>query len=286
MRAPASPQDPTVAGSSGEQASIAAQAGSPSGRPDARSPGGNSVTTPTFAIAVVGKVPRPGRSKTRLGVTIGADAAAALSAAFLRDTTKNIARAALSAPIRGFVAYAPAGEEALLAPHLADDTALVLADGSGAMPAGMEGLGRCLFAAIRDLLDQGHAGACVLNSDGPTLPTAYLVQAASLLALPGDRAVLGPADDGGYYLLGLKRPHHALFRDIAWSTDGVAAATRERARSIGLEVVELPPWYDVDDAASLRRLAADLAGPDRAGFDAPSTRACLARLGGVVGPAA
>ena len=236
----------------------------------------------TCAIAVMGKVPRAGRSKTRLGVTIGADAAADLSAAFLRDTTENMALAALAAPICAFVAYAPAGDEALLRPHVAEGTALTLADGAGLMPAGIDGFGRCLFGAIRDLLAGGHGSACVLNSDGPTLPTDYLVRTATWLAMPGDRAVLGPAEDGGYYLLGLKHPHATLFRDIAWSTDGVADATRSRAHAIGLELVELPPWYDVDDEASLQRLAADLAAPDRPGFAAPVTHGCLARLGHAV----
>ncbi len=236
----------------------------------------------TCAIAVMGKVPRAGRSKTRLGVTIGAHAAADLSAAFLRDTTENMALAALAAPICAFVAYAPAGDEALLRPHVAEGTALTLADGAGLMPAGIDGFGRCLFGAIRDLLAGGHGSACVLNSDGPTLPTDYLVRTATLLAMPGDRAVLGPAEDGGYYLLGLKHPHATLFRDIAWSTDGVADATRARALAIGLELVELPPWYDVDDEASLQRLAADLAAPDRPGFAAPVTHGCLARLGHAV----
>jgi glycosyltransferase A (GT-A) superfamily protein (DUF2064 family) len=86
--------------------------------------------------------------------------------------------------------------------------------------------------------------------------------------------VLGPADDGGYYLLGLKAPHAAMFRDIAWSTATVADATRERAREIGLDLVELEPWYDVDDAASLGVLLRESAG-----YPAPATRAAVARLG-------
>ena len=95
----------------------------------------------------------------------------------------------------------------------------------------------------------------MLNSDSPTLPTALLIRAAHALLAPGDRVVLGPADDGGYYLLGMKQPHAHLFADIAWSTADVAAATRARAATLGLEVVKLPAWYDVDDAASLARLS-------------------------------
>ncbi len=229
-------------------------------------------------MAVMGKVPRPGRSKTRLARTIGDDAAAALSAAFLLDTTANVAAAGVAAAIRGFVAYAPAGEEGALEPHMAAGTELVLADGAGPMPERIEGFGRCLYGAIRDLLARGHVGVCVLNSDGPNLPTEYLVRAAAALSAPGDRVVLGPADDGGYYLLGLKQPHPALFQDIPWSTPAVRAATLARAASGELEVVELPVWYDVDDAQSLHRLVGDLSTPGRIDFDAPATRRRIAEL--------
>ncbi|WP_171034256.1 TIGR04282 family arsenosugar biosynthesis glycosyltransferase [Lichenicoccus roseus] len=133
------------------------------------------------------------------------------------DTTTNVALAASSAPISACVAYAPAGEEMELKPYLAAGSGLLLADGEGVMPDGVEGFGRSLFGAVRDLLDAGYVSACVLNSDGPTLPTAFLIRAAALPAEPGDRVVLGPAEDGGYYILGVKQPHAALFRDIAWS---------------------------------------------------------------------
>jgi glycosyltransferase A (GT-A) superfamily protein (DUF2064 family) len=101
-----------------------------------------------------------------------------------------------------------------------------------------------------------------------------LVQAAALLLAEGDRAVLGAADDGGYYFLGLKAPHAAMFRDIAWSTESVAEATRGRAREIGLPLIELEPWYDVDDAASLGVLLRETAG-----YAAPATRAAIDQLG-------
>ncbi len=134
-----------------------------------------------------------------------------------------------------------------VAAHVGARTGLVLADGTPPMPAGVQGFGRCLLHAIRGMLARGHAAACVLSSDSPTLPTRRLIEAAEQLLAPGDRAVLGASDDGGYYLLGLKAAHAEMFADIAWSTDSVAAATRARARAIGLPLVELDPWYDVDD---------------------------------------
>jgi len=172
-----------------------------------------------------------------------------------------------------YAAYAPVGAEAMVAAHLAEGTRLLLADGSGPMPDDVNGFGRCLFHAIRGMLDAGHTAACVLSSDSPTLPTRLLIQAVEMLLLPGDRAVLGAADDGGYYLLGLKAPHAAMFADIAWSTASVAEATRTRARSIGLDLVEISPWYDVDDAASLEILLADTDG-----YAAPFTMAAIDRL--------
>jgi rSAM/selenodomain-associated transferase 1 len=234
----------------------------------------------TCAIAVMAKAPQPGRSKTRLIPPLLPEQAAALSAAFLRDVTENIALAAQEIPIHGFAAYAPLGLETLFNGHLADRTGLILADGSVGIPPSVDGFGRCLLHAIQTLLLQNYGATCVLNSDSPNLPTSFLVRAAQLLAQPGDRAVLGPAEDGGYYLLGLKTAHAHLFEDIAWSTDSVARDTAARAEAIGLPLVTLPVWYDVDDAASLNRLAGDLASPPPSPppYAAPATRACLARF--------
>ena len=225
------------------------------------------------------KAPRSGFSKTRLVPPLTAPQAAAMSAAFLRDTTENIALAARAAAIDGYVAYAPAGLEALFEGHVAAGTPLLLADGDAALPPSVRGFGRCLLHAIGALLDRGYGSVCVLNSDGPTLPTAILTRAASILAEPGDRAVFGPAEDGGYYILGLKAPHAALFEDIDWSTDQVAVQTRARAAAIGLPMVELPSWYDIDDQSALERLldGPQLAGPDA--YPAPATWACIDRLG-------
>jgi hypothetical protein len=95
--------------------------------------------------------------------------------------------------------------------------------------------------------------------------------------------VLGGSDDGGYYLIGLKHAHYRVFEDIIWSTSAVFSQTVERAAELGLEVVSLPQWYDVDDALSLRRLAIELFGDNsardgRRGSDAPFTRDFLRGL--------
>lgn len=217
--------------------------------------------TERCAIGVMAKAPQAGRSKTRLCPPLQLEQAAALSAAFLRDITENIALAALDAPIDGIIAYAAAGSEHLFDGHLAAGTTLLLADGTPPMPDNVEGFGRCLLHAIQSMLAEGHTAACVLNSDSPTLPTAYLVSAATALLAPGERVVLGPAEDGGYYLLGMTQAHAHLFADIAWSTGTVAQATRDRAAELGLELVELPIWYDVDDRSSLARLFDETSAP-------------------------
>jgi rSAM/selenodomain-associated transferase 1 len=233
------------------------------------------------AIAVMAKAPRRGQVKTRLVPPLTANSASLLSASFLRDITENIALAAKDEAIHGYVSYAPAGFEKSFDGMLADGTRLVLADGAGVSVPGVEGFGRSLLQAAQALFAAGHDSICLLNSDSPTLPTQLLVQAASALAEPGDRMVLGPAEDGGYYLIGIKSPHVQLFQNIAWSTDRVAEQTRARARALGLTIVELATWYDVDDAASLRRLCRELtcgAASDLSPFEAPATADCLARL--------
>ncbi len=236
----------------------------------------------TCAMAVMAKAPRPNHVKTRLVPPLTAAEAASLTASFLRDITENIREASRSALLHGYVAYAPAGCEALFDGMLAAGTRLELADGSIPTPPGVNGFGRSLFHAAASLLEQGYGAVCLVNSDSPTLPTAYLEHAAAALARPGDRMVLGVSDDGGYYLIGLKAPHAVLFRDIAWSTDEVSTQTLARAATAGLDVIALPLWFDVDDAASLARLMEDLgrpAGIDPTPYAAPATRWWAEELG-------
>jgi hypothetical protein len=196
--------------------------------------------------------------------------------------TENVALAAGGETIHGYVAYAPSGSERLFDGMLASRTRLVLADGAGISAPRVHGFGRCLLQAAEALFARGHDAVCLLNSDSPTLPTPLIARAASALTAPGDRVVLGPADDGGYYIVGMKAPHVHLFEDIAWSTATVAAQTRQRARALNLPVTELDPWYDVDDGPTLRRLFRELGsgwGVGRlAPYPAPATAACIERL--------
>jgi glycosyltransferase A (GT-A) superfamily protein (DUF2064 family) len=143
--------------------------------------------------------------------------------------------------------------------------------------------GERLLLAVEDLLGLGYGSVCLIDSDSPTLPPDSLRAAvAALEAGGGDRIVLGPSEDGGYYLIGVRSAHARLFEEIDWSTGQVTAQTLERARELGLEAVMLPTWYDVDDAATLRQLCEEMFGPAAdagpAGYPAPHTREFLARL--------
>jgi rSAM/selenodomain-associated transferase 1 len=203
------------------------------------------------AIAIMAKAPQVGAAKTRLVPPLTAEDAAALSACFIRDAAENVAAAAEQAAIDGYIAFTPmeAGAE----------FSQLLAPGTRLLPSRRPGLGASLYDAATDLLNDGYGAVCLVNSDSPTLPTTILVAATRALLPPGDRLVLGPAEDGGYYLIGLKHAHRRLFEDIAWSTSAVLAQTEERAQVLGLAVTRLPVWYDVDDIASLHRLRAELA---------------------------
>ncbi len=225
------------------------------------------------AIAAMAKAPRQGEVKTRLTPPLSLADAAELGGCFIRDIADNMLAAARSAPIRGYVAYSPRGSEAQFR--------ALLPDAIGLLPSRRAGLGYSLADAAADLLAAGYVSACLVNADSPTLPTAVLVEAALALAAPGDRIVLGPAEDGGYYCIGLKQSHPRLFEEIDWSTERVFAQTLDRAREIGLDTVVLPAWYDVDDPVSLHRLTAELLdGNTGGGYAAPYTAAFLRRLRG------
>jgi uncharacterized protein len=201
-------------------------------------------------IAVMAKASRPGRTKTRLVPPLSYAEAAAFNSAFLQDVAANIMTAGRERRISGYMAFGPPESR----PFFRD----LLPATIGLMEAWHPDFGECLFAAIDQLLARGHDSAVVLNSDSPTLPTTLLLETARILADPGDRVVLGPSADGGYYLLGIKQRHRCLFEEVAWSTEHVARQTLDRAAWAGLEVHVLPAWYDVDDVEALRMLRSEL----------------------------
>ena len=200
---------------------------------------------PKCALGLMVKVPIAGAVKTRLTPPLTSEEAGKLSTCFLRDMTTNLS--GLSGDEAEIVMlYTPAGAGDRLQDLLPGNCRLVAQRGKT--------LGDRLVNAAAELLNDKFDSVCLINSDSPTLPNEILSTATSSLAQDGDRVVLGPSQDGGYYLIGLKHPHHELFERIAWSTADVLAHTIERAADINLPVELLPTWYDIDDAAMLRLL--------------------------------
>ena len=225
----------------------------------------------TVAVAIICKTPMAGKSKTRLSPPLRPEECAALSACFIRDLSRTIESLADDGDVAGYAVYTPLGTETALRQLLPSRFSLAL-QGEG-------DLGERLLKGTADLLAQGHEGAILVNSDSPTLPKAILRQAVDAVRR-GDNVTLSPALDGGYTLVGLSRAHVRLFSDIPWSTSEVYRLTLERAHEIGLPVMKVPGWYDVDDAASLQMLEDEMFGrapkfASLAGADAPATRQFL-----------
>jgi len=147
-----------------------------------------------------------------------------------------------------------------------------------ALPQRGDKFGERLWFAVEDLFKCGFESVCLIDSDSPTVPPANFAQAVKFLKAIGDRVVLGPSQDGGYYLIGLKKFHRELFERIDWSTERVFEQTIERASEIGLDIKCLPRGYDVDDRAGLARLCHELLGQNAADNVAPNTRKFLASI--------
>lgn len=236
------------------------------------------------------KAPRAGQVKTRLVPPLTPAEAAHLNRCFLLDTAAAISKACSHRPLgdamrggfshqehasqseaataiaRGIGVYTPAGAELDYADLLPQDFELLPQHGNR--------FDERLINAAEDLFRVGFASVCLIDSDSPTVPAENYALAAKFLAADGDRIVLGPSDDGGYYLIGLKQIHRRLFEDIDWSTERVLKQTIHRAADLKLPLELLPTGYDVDDRATLRRLCEELLDSDvRSTIDvAPATR--------------
>jgi rSAM/selenodomain-associated transferase 1 len=196
---------------------------------------------------VMAKEPLVGRTKTRLSPPLSGQQATDLYRCLLLDTLELMKRVEGVQPI---IAYLPSDTEPFFrrfAPSGFDFVPQVGGD-----------LGERLDNVLTHCLQKGYHQAVVMDSDSPTLPLDYLRQAFRELDDPAVDVVLGPSDDGGYYLIGLKSPCQTLFRGIVMSTPTVMAETLERAQEQGLRVACLPQWYDVDTSEDLERLIKEL----------------------------
>jgi rSAM/selenodomain-associated transferase 1 len=227
------------------------------------------------ALAVMTKAPRPGRVKTRLIPPLTPNEAAALNACFLRDTTTAISSAIVSGKVSGRKAggvavYTPVGWEGAYADLLPPDFDLIPQRGGS--------FGERLWFAVEDLFKCGFDAVCLIDSDSPTVSAATFAHAMEILRSSREHIVLGPSDDGGYYLIGLKKPQREMFEGIDWSTERVLDQTKARAKEIGLAVKLLPMCYDVDDSTTLERLCDELLGENSRDDLAPETRNFLKEI--------
>jgi rSAM/selenodomain-associated transferase 1 len=203
------------------------------------------------ALVVFAKAPLPGQVKTRLLGILTPEQAAEVALCFLRDTfalmeAVQAEREALSLVL----CYAPA--DAIEAFEAADlDGCLLLAQ-EGA------DLGARLRNCFADLFAAGFEAIVILGADSPTLPAEIVMEAFDCLAAPS-QAVVGPATDGGYYLIGLNQPQPQLFADIDWGSELVCAQTQSQAQKTHLALTLLPEWYDVDTPAELAQLQHEIA---------------------------
>jgi hypothetical protein len=200
------------------------------------------------AIAIMAKAPLPGEVKTRLCPPLSFDTAAQLYQCFLLDKFSQVNALHRAMPV---VSYTPADSrstfEALAPAHF------IL------IPQRGDDLGDRILSTFEQLFRQGYSQVVVIDSDTPTLPVAYLDRALLLLAEGEPDVVLGPTEDGGYYLIGLRQSYPALFERMPWSTPEVFAETCRRSVQYGLRVACTERWYDVDTPDDLTRLAASLA---------------------------
>lgn len=222
------------------------------------------------AVGLFAKPPVAGEVKTRLHPPLSLAQAAALYAGFLGD---------LTAMLNGeeawdWVLYStdPARQRATWPSDAPQPRRIA--------PQRGRDLGARMLQALTELL-HGRRGALLIGSDHPTLPAAHIHLAFERLA--DHDVVLGPSNDGGYYLVGLREPQPELFEAMTWSTPDVLPQTLDRIHRAGRSVFQLPEWYDVDTAEDLARLRGDLATDrGRLGVDdsCPRTRRLLAEMDG------
>jgi rSAM/selenodomain-associated transferase 1 len=195
-------------------------------------------------LVIIAKQPQVGTTKTRLSPPLSLSAAAGLFEALLLDTID------LAASVDGIdLAVAVTPPESI--PYFDG----VTPPGTLLLPVSCPDIGDCLTQVFEQLLGRGYPRVLAFNSDGPSLPLAYIQ--AALQLLDDHDVVYGPSEDGGYYLVALDQPHPELFRGIEWSTPRVMDQSLAVTHEAGLQVGLLPEWFDVDNAAGLKRLLQD-----------------------------
>ena len=186
-------------------------------------------------LVIVAKQPIPGRVKTRLFPKLSPEAAADLYRCFLQDRIKEVS--SLNGVDRA-IAYTPGAAKETFASLALDGFELFAQRGKH--------LGERLNNIFLEKLSQGYEAVSIVDSDSPDLPKSLINESFELLLTRQADIVLGPCYDGGYYLVGIRKPHPELFRNIPWSTENVLSVTLEKARKMGLNVKLLSIWNDLD----------------------------------------
>ena len=217
------------------------------------------------ALVVMARVPSDTRGKSRLTCDLGGDHVE-LRRALLQDTLDAVQGVA-DADV--FIAVEPTD-------GIAEMRGLV-GDGVRLFPQQGDTLGDRMRNAFGRVFAAGYSAVVMIGSDLPSLPTSHLAQAFQHLRDGPDALVIGPATDGGYYLIGLRRLCPELFTSIAWSTADVLTTTTRIAQRCGLTVSLVSPWHDVDTVDDLRRVLRDPHGAirTRAWVTAHTDVACL-----------
>jgi hypothetical protein len=213
------------------------------------------------ALVYFARAPLPGRTKTRLIPRLGADGAAELYRRFLLDAFARDCEG------RADVKIAVAQEDhadplRALAEGVCPGAELLLQSGRD--------LGARMAHTFAEVLGAGYAGAVILGTDAPSLPGDRVAKALALCEYRD--LVLGPALDGGYYLIGLRKVIPEFLQDIAWGSPEVLVETLRRAQAINARVSLLEPWYDVDRPEDLALLRSHLTALHLAGEPIPCPR--------------
>jgi len=220
----------------------------------------------TTVLGLFAKPPVPGTVKTRLAAEIGNEAAASLYQAFVADLVQSHTSSA-DIRILGFC-----GDEREVSETWAQTVACDNFQ-AWAQPAG--DLGQRMYAFFQHALTLGDR-AVLIGTDSPNLPPEYIDRAFALL-LEHD-VVIGPASDGGYYLIGQRSSARDIFRDTEWSSTRVFEQTADHVRQFGAGLALLPVWYDVDTIDDARILWAHLKATSTTAIPAPRTRQQLQTL--------
>ena len=202
---------------------------------------------PTSALVIFAKAPIAGQVKTRLCPPLTPDEAATLHGSFVLDTLERTkaAVATLKLPLDRYLACAPSSTLVFFR-IMEERQGVKLLDQVG------EDLGARMAHVFETLFARDYQRVFIVGTDTPSLPLEQYQQAIMLLETHD--LVLGPALDGGYYLIGLNQPAPGLFTGIPWSTDQVLALTQGKARALGLTTALLAPWRDVDTIDDLQAL--------------------------------